>query len=223
MIAKVVEENGVKSLVSLSGNTVNTAERFPDWAHPKTITVNPWTADEDCYVEGVSVSTGGGAHMDIDGKVASVRDDAGGVYVTTLNGFIKKGQVLNATQTMPDRCKVFPLLPTSAPAPVEDDVYSTTETMTNKVWIDGKRIYRIVVTDEVTVQSSEETNIGDSTTQSLLASLNIAQITYAAWVRTGDGVYVPIQARYYEGAYKKRGFDAWSGSSGKTILEYTKA
>ena len=142
MIAKVIEENGVKSLVSLSGNTVNAVERFPDWAHPKTITVNPWTADEDCYVECVAVSTGGGAHLDIDGNVASVRDDAGGVHVTTLNGFIKKGQVLTATQTMPDRCKVFPLLPAPASAPVEDDVYSTTETMTNKVWIDGKRIYR---------------------------------------------------------------------------------
>jgi hypothetical protein len=95
--------------------------------------------------------------------------------------------------------------------------------MTNKIWIDGKRIYRIVVTDEVDIHSSEETNIGDSTTQSLLSSLNISQITNAFWVRTSDGAYVPIEARKLDGVYKKRSFDSWSGNGGKTILEYTKA
>ena len=50
------------------------------------------------------------------------------------------------------------------------DVYSTEETMTNKVWIDGKPIYRKVI------QFNSETTIDDGGTNFTLATLGLSDI-----------------------------------------------
>lgn len=44
--------------------------------------------------------------------------------------------------------------------PVEEDIYSTTETKTNKVWIDGKPIYRKVFNVNSPSSTDTNTNIG---------------------------------------------------------------
>ena len=64
--------------------------------------------------------------------------------------------------------------------PVEEDIYSTTETKTNKIWIDGSQIYRKVV-------SGSTLSSGLNTFQ-LFNDANQRVINMQGVLRTNDGV-----------------------------------
>ena len=144
MIAEVIESGGVKSLRPLSGNSVAAAERFPDYAHPKTISSNTWIADEDVYIVHIHMSNQN-YPLKIDGTTVGVADSMSDHHTAIFCGYARKGQTIFAEDlTISARTKIFPLLPVSSSSVPVDDEYSTSETMTNKTWIDGKRIYRKV-------------------------------------------------------------------------------
>ena len=104
------------------------------------------------------------------------------------------------------------------------DVYSTTETLTNKVWIDGKPIYRKVFYTD---------NWVDSSTYDASA-LDIDEVTSlrAMWKRDTNWFEAPypggagfFSALYYNtstGLITFEGSASHAGAKNRTIIEYTK-
>lgn len=100
------------------------------------------------------------------------------------------------------------------------EVYSTTEVKTNKVWIDGKPIYRIVKTGITEQLSNTWNNV------CLINDLNIDIITdctlYAVYqnktTRQG-GFFFRISGNYLQ-AYGITGYGGFSNKP--VVIEYTK-
>lgn len=88
-----------------------------------------------------------------------------------------------------------------------DDTYSTSETLTNKVWIDGKPIYRKVFSG----------NFGSSANADLnLISLNIENITNVEWIgwhNNGNAVQLPY---YFTSADQGYFYYVTNNASGTT-------
>lgn len=104
-----------------------------------------------------------------------------------------------------------------------DDIYSTTETKTNKVWIDGKPIYRKVVSGTVA-------NIDTWEDYADLSSINIKSLInlYGA-IGLDDGltqINVPnemFMTHYYPSTKILRAYSKWHNRTITLVLEYTKA
>lgn len=117
---------------------------------------------------------------------------------------------------------------------IGQDIYSTTETLTNKVWIDGKPIYRKVFTNTlptVTEGTAQTVVLGDITNLDELISINSsvkesANVQYAfvqnyrTWSNTGT-----IRVFYNKnmnGLCAENSSSAFNGLGIKVIAEYTK-
>lgn len=100
---------------------------------------------------------------------------------------------------------------------VEDaETYSTTEVKTNKTWIDGKPIYRIVLTTTSSITSSSSSWGGLETT---ISNLNLERCIYADVAASGGGNF-PVQFSATSG-FRTYG-DAVANAGVNIILEYTK-
>lgn len=105
------------------------------------------------------------------------------------------------------------------------DLYSTDEVKTNKVWIDGKPIYRIAVEDTSSVSSSAS-NISTNA-YNILSTKNIKIVIRASWTRplssSYNPYYVPLEIEITSSSIRKKGFSSATGYAGcYLILEYTK-
>lgn len=104
------------------------------------------------------------------------------------------------------------------------DVYSTTETLTNKIWIDGKPIYRKVFYSDNWIDSSTFD----------ASALNIDEVTSlrTMWLRQGSWFEAPYagSAGFFSAVYYNtnskiiifEGNTTHAGAKNRTIIEYTK-
>lgn len=104
---------------------------------------------------------------------------------------------------------------------VLNDVYSTTETKTNKVWIDNKPIYRRVITGTYPASS-----INTWTSLVTVDHTSVGTVTSIQGTLTVGGSYAITLDLYWESMenniYAKQDVTAYSGTY-VIILEYTKA
>jgi hypothetical protein len=138
-------------------------------------------------------------------------------------------RVYNGTKAVWDTLSVAEKTQYGATAFTDDgdtgaDVYSTTETLTNKVWIDGKPIYRKVFYSDSWIDSSTFD----------ASALNIDEVTSlrAMWLRQGSWFEAPyagsagfFSAVYYNTNSKIITFEGnttHAGAKNRTIIEYTK-
>ena len=96
------------------------------------------------------------------------------------------------------------------------DVYSTTETLTNKVWIDGKPIYRRVVSFP-----NMDVTPNDWSTISSLSMTDIDQIIDARGKRSADNAIIAVSIRSVDFSSIQVS-TATNFSISMLILEYTK-
>lgn len=105
------------------------------------------------------------------------------------------------------------------------DEYSTTETLTSKIWVDGKPIYRIVVSDTINAWDATWIKRIDTTSLNIDKAIEIEYrignsalessdvISTSSWSRAAefrpDGIYTEIWSSY-------------NGLIFQAILEYTK-
>ena len=107
---------------------------------------------------------------------------------------------------------------------LEGQRYSTDEVDTGKVWIDGKKIYRKVITGTATITANESRVIAN------VASLNIKHICSSTEMLdySGNGEFMNMSNSFGRIAYRSNGEIVWVSSIARTnakfyiILEYTK-
>ena len=95
------------------------------------------------------------------------------------------------------------------------DVYSTSEVKTNKVWIDGKPIYRIVLTTTSTLSANAW---GYGGIKNQFNSLNMDSTIYGGSVDITSKAYREVRVSKAEGIYVQANL----GSGSKIVIEYTK-
>lgn len=105
-------------------------------------------------------------------------------------------------------------------------VYSTSETLTNKIWIDGKSIYRVVFTG--TLGSPNPSFSMPSTPSTIVSAVGCFKGTSDASgiPRPGGGDNNYFTDWYYSSTNNKVTVSSGSSQAGKTfhfIVEYTKA
>ena len=110
------------------------------------------------------------------------------------------------------------------------DVYSTTETKTNKVWIDGKPIYRIVFDTTVTKGTSKTIDISSLNIDNPIivdGFVNLGDQSYylSANCILGTGFTMSTVVRYHSNIQVRLNGESVSSGSYplKIIFEYTKA
>ena len=105
---------------------------------------------------------------------------------------------------------------------VNTETYSTEETLTNKIWVDGKTIYRKVF---------ELHNITTSLNNIDVTSLNIASIISISGMSYNSSLQIPVNFYntgnfnqcYYSSNIKAIQYQFNYGSDAYIIIEYTKA
>ena len=117
----------------------------------------------------------------------------------------------------------------------DTDVYSTSETKTNKVWIDGKPIYRKAIS--ITTPTPTVDGIAVDNTYSVPSNVNTFINLSGYYKRTDSEAYNFFPERLAEGSEQNIGIVAfivdgllyirnsvvsWGNRSGYIILEYTK-
>lgn len=95
-----------------TGTSYNVGEmgttRFPDYAHPLTITSTTWTATEDCYI---SFFNADNIDLTIDGNAVTSATTISGGVARQFNGYVKKGSVLSSSRlTQAGNTHVYPLI-----------------------------------------------------------------------------------------------------------------
>ena len=207
--------NFVKFFVSKWGNGFN-ATRVPDYAHPLTLSSTTWTATENCYV---NYNIMGDIPLKLDGVVVSCTDNTGPAYNTKFAGYINKGSILECQYlTLQAYIKIWPLLQRNGYNDTE--VYSTNEVKTNKVWIDGKPIYRKCFTG-LSVSFPSGTPTGFINVVATSSIPNINKIT-SAMLYSGDIAIQPPECRVLNGYVSCDMVNGGSRTVDSAIFEYTK-
>ena len=96
-----------------SNAVANKCCRFPDYAHPITISSTSWVATEDCYINMLQCFTSDSNPntLYIDGNAVSIIDSQSGFLIIHFCGFVKKGQsVYYDYLNYSNFCKIFPLI-----------------------------------------------------------------------------------------------------------------
>jgi len=142
-----------------------------------------WVADRDgwVYLELYMSAGSGGARIEINGKTAFriYQQNAANYPIVNHTGSsiqpICTGDVVTyvselATGSVTRACYYIP--PRKIAAPLIDETFSTTETNTNKLWEDGKPIYRRVFTGQITAAANVQhdvTLMGNNTVSELIS------------------------------------------------------
>lgn len=104
--------------------------------------------------------------------------------------------------------------------PVDEDIYSTTETKTNKIWIDGKDIYRKVFTGNA---GSVDTSFGTISNFDKITMLDGMCYVSASsqWfpISTQGGFTCQVRSGT---VYVRTSLAGWEGQPVNLVVEYTK-
>lgn len=113
--------------------------------------------------------------------------------------------------------------------PVDEDIYSTTETKTNKVWIDGKPIYRKVINTVSPNQTTTAAQIGTigsiNTLISIDANIDLGGdglVPLPQTIATDNIHYLYLQNKTNGNVMLKIGNNVYKNKPLIVILEYTK-
>lgn len=142
---------------------------------------------------------------DAEADIANIVDD--GIVFTKDTG---------ATEKVVDVVEDGNMNPVTSNAVADCLKYSTNETVTGKTWIDGKPIYRIVLTTTASITNTANSWGG---LQTVISNLNLERCVYVVVASSGGGNFPILFTR----ASGFRTYDSNVAEAGVNIIfEYTK-